>query len=63
MDRLVIKGYSECYGIDYIETFSTVAKLEVIRAVLSVVVKEKCIYHNPNHLRHFRIENWKKQST
>jgi len=37
--RLVRQGYSQQEGIDYIETFSLVARLEAIRLLLSYVVK------------------------
>jgi hypothetical protein len=32
--RLVAKGYSQTYGIDYEETYSLVAKMTTIRAII-----------------------------
>ena len=34
--RLVAKGFTQTYGIDYLETFSPIAKLNIIRVLLSI---------------------------
>ena len=34
--RLVVKGYTQTYGIDYQETFAPIAKMNSIRILLSL---------------------------
>ena len=37
--RLVAKGYTQTYGIKYIETFARVAKINIVQVLLSLDVK------------------------
>ena len=34
--RLVAKGYTQTYGIDYTETFASIAKINTVRVLLSL---------------------------
>ena len=34
--RLAVKGYTQTYGIDYLETFALVEKMNVVRILLSL---------------------------
>ena len=38
--RLVTKGFTQTFGVDYSETFSPIAKLNAIRVLLSVAVNK-----------------------
>ena len=38
--RLVIRGFSQTYDVDYAETFSPVARLNPIRVLLSMAINQ-----------------------
>ena len=39
--RLVVRGFSQQYGLDYDETFSRVAKLTIVRVLLAFSSKQR----------------------
>jgi Reverse transcriptase (RNA-dependent DNA polymerase) len=46
--RLVVKGYTQTYGIDYHETFAPVAKMNTVRILLSIAVNNGWAIHQMN---------------
>jgi hypothetical protein len=38
--KLVVHGFTQTYGLDYIETFALVVRLESIQIILAIVVME-----------------------
>jgi hypothetical protein len=43
--KLVAKGYAQTYGIDYEETYSPVAKMTTVRAIIAMVVAKGWSLH------------------
>ena len=39
--RLITKGYAQQYGVDYDETFSPMARMDTIRAVLAIAAQNQ----------------------
>ena len=44
--RLVSKGYTHAYGIEYEETFTPFARMETMRVVIAVVVAKIWYLHH-----------------
>ena len=49
--RLVAKGYTQTYGIYYLETFALLAKMNIVRALLSLAANFRW------NLQHFDVKN------
>ena len=43
--RLVAKGYTQTYGIDYLETFAPVAKMNTVRVLLPLASRNDWSLH------------------
>jgi hypothetical protein len=43
--RLVAKGYAQTYGIDYEETYSPVAKMIIVKAIIAITAPKGWSLH------------------
>ena len=55
--RLVARGFTQVYGIDYLETYSPVAKLASIRILLAIATVEDLEIHQMDAVTAFLAEN------
>ncbi len=46
--RLVTKGYAQIYGINYEETYSPVAKMTIVKAIITMVATKGWSLHQMN---------------
>ena len=46
--RLVAKGYTQTYGIDYLKTFAPMAKMNIVRVLLSLIAINDWSLHHMN---------------
>lgn len=46
--RLVAKGYTQTEGINFLETFSLIAKLSIVRLLLALASKNQCLLEQLN---------------
>lgn len=56
--RIVAKGFSQVPGIDFTETFSSVAKFTTLRTLLSIVAHEDLEMKVPEEIREEGKEGW-----
>ncbi len=61
--RLVAKGYAQTYGIDYEETYSLVAKMTIIRAIIAMVATKGWFLHQTDVKNFFFMEIYRKKCT
>ena len=43
--RLIAKGFTQSYGVDYEETFSLVAKMTTIKAIIGVATRRRWLIY------------------
>ena len=59
--RLMAKGYTQTYGIDYFETFSPVARMNSIRILFSIVVNLSWPLFQPDVKNAFLYEDLQEE--
>jgi hypothetical protein len=61
--RLVAKGYAQTYGIDYEESYSPVAKMTTVRAIIAMATTKGWSLHQMDVKNVFFMEIYKKKCT
>ena len=59
--RLVARGFSQVYEIDYMDIFASVAKLASLRILLIIAAAEDLEIHQMNVVTAFLISNLEKE--
>jgi hypothetical protein len=55
--RLVAKGYAQTYGIDYEETYSPIAKMTIVRAIIDMAAAKGWSLHQMDVKNDFLVKN------
>jgi histone deacetylase 1/2 len=58
--RLVAQGFTQCYGINYLDTFSPVIKHATVRLVLTLAVSRNWSVRQLDISNAFLYGSWKK---
>jgi hypothetical protein len=61
--RLVAKGYAQTYGIDYEDTYSLVAKMTTVKAIIAMVITKGWSLRQMDVKNVFFVEIYKKRCT
>jgi hypothetical protein len=56
-DRLIVKGFTQQPSMDFVDTYSPVAKFVLVRIIMSIVGKMDLELHQLDVKRHFSMEN------
>src|SRR6266480_7525336 len=59
--RLVARGFSQIYGIDYLDTYAPVVKLASIRILLAIAAIYRLEIHQMDVVTAFLAEIWRKR--
>jgi len=61
--RLVAKGYAQTYGIDYEETYSLIAKMITVRAIIAMATAKRWSLYEMDVNNVFFMEIYRKKCT